>query len=298
MSNSILGMHILADFSLDINYNIGNLPIYVREGHISDFPEHRINSHWNDGLEIIYVHSGSMNIVINGITSALNPTDICIIDVGCVHYIEGIEGADCSYSCYVTSESTFTSLESVSTQYLNPLFHSFHPNASFISSDSPASRDFCKILTTISDYAQKKNPGYELYISGLLNIFIARLYELNPASFTSTATHNSNLDDSMRLILSYIHKNYSHQISTEELCDAGQISRSQCFSLFKKYTGDTPANFILKFRLAAARNQLANTDLSISQIASDCGFTHQSHLTSQFTKYFGVTPLHYRKDHR
>ena len=52
---------------------------------------------------------------------------------------------------------------------------------------------------------------------------------------------------------------------------------------------------IRHLRLAAATQLLANTDLSIGEIASRCGFACTSYLAVLMNKVHGVTPLNYRK---
>lgn len=59
MNTSILDMMIIADYSIDMNYNIRNLPIYVENEHLGMFPQSKTTSHWNEGVEIIQVKEGS-----------------------------------------------------------------------------------------------------------------------------------------------------------------------------------------------------------------------------------------------
>lgn len=198
--------------------------------------------------------------------------------------------------CSSREQSIFSPNDEILRQYLNPLFHSFHPHVAIITTDSDSISVLTELLGKIDLCTQEKHPAYELHIVGLLNILITTLFTHFPVLFIASANHHSKLDASMRHMLSYIHQNYARPIYSEELCAAGQISRTGCFSLFKKYTGDTPSKFILKYRLALARNQLGNPDVSIAQIATNCGFTHQSHLTSHFKDYYGITPHEYRKN--
>lgn len=297
MLDSIYNMNILADYSIDMNYNIAKLPIYVNEESMSDYPDKKTASHWNDGLEIIYITKGNMFIIVNGRKYFVSAGDICIINSRCVHYFSCEDASDCRYHCFIIEESIFITNNEINKKYINPLFHPANPEISIINQTQVCNPTLSSILLRIVYYAKEKQAAYEIYIISLFNIFIAALYESHPMSFNANANHDAVLDISMKNMLQYIYDNYSDSISSYDLCLAGQISRNQCFSLFKKYTGDTPALFILKYRLAIARNQLSNTNTPIAQIAINCGFTHQSHLTCHFTKYYGITPLQYRKNH-
>lgn len=293
MNNSILNMDILADYSIAMNYNIPNLPIYVSKEQLIDFTHLKTAPHWNEGLEIVYIKKGNMYIVENGSKLLVNEGFICIINSGCLHFFESIDNNNCQYICYVFEKTVLSSANSIMHEYINPLFHAYHPDISILNSIENVT--LAALLEKIYFYSIEKQPAYELYISGLLNIFVAELYKSNRVLFNESVHHHSKLDDSMLHMLSYIHQHYNQDITLETLCKAGQISRTGCFTLFKKYTGDTPTKYILKFRLSVARKQLSSTNIPIAQIASNCGFAHQSHFTSHFTQCYGITPLHYRK---
>ena len=67
---------------------------------------------------------------------------------------------------------------------------------------------------------------------------------------------------------------------------------------FKAATGETPHQFVIQRRLMCAKQMLANSAAPIAEIAYDCGFSSQSHMTSTFTKHLSVSPGVYRRQVR
>ena len=71
--------------------------------------------------------------------------------------------------------------------------------------------------------------------------------------------------------------------------------------LFKKETGVTPADYLLKERMALAGQLLSSgisnrfSSYSISQIAEACGFSEPLYFSRVFKKYFGTSPSNYRQ---
>ena len=59
--------------------------------------------------------------------------------------------------------------------------------------------------------------------------------------------------------------------------------------------GTTPDAFVLERRLARARELLARTDLSLSEVAFAMGFADQSHFTRRVRQMVGVSPGRFRK---
>mgnify|MGYP000329186003 CR=1 FL=1 len=64
---------------------------------------------------------------------------------------------------------------------------------------------------------------------------------------------------------------------------------------FKKYTGKTCIQFIKNYRLEKAYNLLKNTDLPVTQISFDVGFSNVSYFCKNFREYCGCSPEQYRK---
>jgi AraC family transcriptional regulator len=79
------------------------------------------------------------------------------------------------------------------------------------------------------------------------------------------------------------------------LCD---MSRSRFIRAFRQTTGMPPHQWVLMQRVNRARDLLATTKMSISEIALQCRFADQSHLTRVFSKVFGKPPGAFRHDVR
>lgn len=295
MSNTIHGMEILSDSSVIQNYNLAELPAYISFEDIQSYPDAKTVPHWNDALEVLNVTSGSMYIIVSGQKHLLREQDICLVNAGCVNYLESNGDNPCKYFIGVADESIFSSTGEITKRYLDPVFHSFHPNFDIIPASSPFNKPLQDVFRKIERLRVDKPIAYDLSIVACCHEFLAIVCNALKETFFLTSSITSKADSTMQDMLSFIHENYSRTIHIEDLCEAGKISRNQCFHLFNKYTGDTPNNYILKFRLNSAKSMLITSDVPLSQIATSCGFAHQSHFTNHFTKYYGITPLQYRK---
>ena len=65
---------------------------------------------------------------------------------------------------------------------------------------------------------------------------------------------------------------------------------------FKKSTGMPPHRWLTQRRLARAKDLLASSDLTLTEIATACGFYDQSYFTRVFAKYEGTSPGRWRSD--
>lgn len=82
--------------------------------------------------------------------------------------------------------------------------------------------------------------------------------------------------------------------SLETLSAQAGLTPSHFCRVFKRATGSTPHQFVMKARLDRARNLLGQSDLSVAQVAEMTGFTSQSHFTRAFRQYAGQTPSGWR----
>ncbi len=98
-------------------------------------------------------------------------------------------------------------------------------------------------------------------------------------------------------IANYVQKHLSEPVDINALAKAMFISRTHLAVKFKKETGMTLTDFILKEKVEEGKRLLRYTDKSISSIAIYLGFSSQSHFTNVFKKYTKFTPNEYRIKH-
>jgi AraC family transcriptional regulator len=66
--------------------------------------------------------------------------------------------------------------------------------------------------------------------------------------------------------------------------------------MFRKSTGETPHQFVLRQRLERAKAMLRAPDARVLDVAVACGFKTQQHFAQVFRDAWGVSPTEYRQD--
>lgn len=108
---------------------------------------------------------------------------------------------------------------------------------------------------------------------------------------------NETIYDSAKIdkVISYLNKNYTRNVSLEEIASFAAMNASAFCRYFKSKTGKTFKNYILEMRIGYACKLLLMEDISISQLSSKCGFETLSHFNKTFKKNTGYVPSQYRK---
>jgi len=87
-------------------------------------------------------------------------------------------------------------------------------------------------------------------------------------------------------------------IDVGEVARSCRVSRGYFISAFGASTGLTPHQWLICSRLHRAQKLLLSTDLSLAEIAQDCGFYDQSHFNRTFSQRTGVPPGKWRRARR
>ena len=98
----------------------------------------------------------------------------------------------------------------------------------------------------------------------------------------------------LRRTLAYIQEHLEHELSLATLAAVAQMSPTHFAHLFKQATGQTPHRYVILCRMEQAKRLLAETDVPLSEIASQIGCADQSHFTALFRQCVSTTPKAYR----
>jgi AraC family transcriptional regulator len=98
--------------------------------------------------------------------------------------------------------------------------------------------------------------------------------------------------------LNLIDENFQDELSLVSLAKETGYSRAHFARMFRTATGVTPYQYVLRRRIDHARYLLNQPKgKRLIDIAADCGFSHQTHLTRVFREHVGMTPGDYRRNH-
>ena len=101
-------------------------------------------------------------------------------------------------------------------------------------------------------------------------------------------------DRRMLQVLDFMQHHCTAPLTLDQLAGQAGVSRFHFTRLFKQKFGVTPHQHLMRLRMKYAKSLLAETDLSIAEIALTCGYQHHGHFSAEFYRQYGVTPAKYR----
>ena len=135
--------------------------------------------------------------------------------------------------------------------------------------------------------------GYEITLRQLLTEVWLGLLELACAE-TEDIHKNKDTAEKMKAMMSYIQDHYTEMIAVDCLARDAHISKKVCFRLFQENLHMSPLEYMREYRLRKACMELIETEKSITEIASDCGFGSSSYFGKLFREHFNCSPVRYR----
>ena len=99
----------------------------------------------------------------------------------------------------------------------------------------------------------------------------------------------------VRSVITYVDANLSASLSCEELARLARLSVSYFARAFKCTFGYSPHVFLMRRRMERAQGLMLKTNAPLAQIALDCGFADQAHLSRLFLQFTGERPASWRR---
>lgn len=253
-------------------------------------PRYKMSYHWHLEYEIIKVLKGTLNIYLNQKEILVKEGDIVIIRDGILH---SAEPEDCTYECIVFNMNMLLKDNFSGMKYIQNLInHNIIINDYFPKSNS----NFNKIISNLFKTIKLREDSFELMTLGLLYQLFSYIYKNKMYSQDYQHTQNdSKKIKQLKKVLEVIEESYSSPLTLEDLSRIICMSPKYFCKFFYEMIHRTPIDYLNYYRIECASYQIVTTDLSITDIAYNCGFNDLSYFIKTFKKYKGITPSKYSK---
>ena len=146
------------------------------------------------------------------------------------------------------------------------------------------------------DSLSSQYEGYEFITQGSLYNFLGIILQ----NKLYTVNNNMSLKTNDKIILFkkvllFIEENYTQTLSLNDLSKVAGMTPKYLCKFFNNMSNKTPIEYLNFYRIEIACEQLLSTDLSVTDIAINCGFNDVSYFIKTFKKYKGITPKQYIK---
>lgn len=265
-----------------------DLPIKITYANIKEYP-----LHWHNAIQIIYVLKGSIKINIDTDSFVLNERDVEIVNI------------DESHRLY-SEEDNKVLIFHIDPYFFEKYYKDINNVFFYTSSleDNSQSReeysDLKDFLSILLCEAVQRNTDYDEEIESIL---VDLLYHLINNFHYLTYEKEELKENSEQLaryhrISKYIFNNYDTNITLQDIAKKEFLSPHYLSHEIKYATGYSFTDLVNQTRVEESVKLLIDTDLSISEISDEIGFSHVRYLNKNFKIYYDCTPLQFRKKNK
>lgn len=287
---------IMRDASEIVRYDEVGIPLSIREGLLSAYPNHMALCHWHEDIEWVYIRSGQMNYYMNGKRVLLNTGEALMVNSRQMHYGYSENGQDCDFIRILCHPKIFITNSVLYQSYIAPVLSNPSLEYLHLKPEFPEDAEALQLLPAILRIKKEHPAAYEIEAAALLSLLWCRLLRSHPMMPNEAAAKPKEPDLLVqRDMVSYIYSHYSESINLDEIAAAGKVCRNKCCQIFHRYLNQSPIDFLNHYRLEVSCHLLNNTKLSIAEICTACGFNHQSYYSKIFLRTYSCSPRDFRK---
>jgi AraC-like DNA-binding protein len=101
--------------------------------------------------------------------------------------------------------------------------------------------------------------------------------------------------DQIDIAIKYITENYNRNITVDEISCNAHLSKYYFIKIFRSFTGSSPYEYLINYRISIAKKELLNSSRKINEIAQITGFNDVNNFIRCFKQIVGTTPLEFRR---
>lgn len=243
-----------------------------------------VQLHCHDEIEILYILNGSLEATFPEGSVMLNEGEAIVINNTTPHgsvYYPGAKIYMCRFNLERFMDKFANSTESFSVMYNVEDFHYFNKEEAEASGLKNQLETFEKLRYKESEFS-----------IGLIYMIIGILKE---QGFIKKIIDSSAGFKAMLPIIEYINEHYDEEIMVKKLAEIFNYDKDYLSRSFKKNVGKTIIEYLNELRISKAKPLLATTNMSITEIAMQLGFSTSTYFIRIFKKYNVLTPSSYRE---
>jgi AraC-like DNA-binding protein/quercetin dioxygenase-like cupin family protein len=247
-----------------------------------------VPAHWHFSVELTFICRGQALYTVNGRRTSIGQGGLILINSGDVH------------DCNINPDSC----EGLTIMFPNKYFASFakSKDAVLFKLDS-RSAGFDKLTRICGElyrfFAQRgEDPYAQIRINSLVNeIAWHLLTSFRWNAFAPLSIVSEKYRKRCNDITDYVDRYFDEPITMKTLMNKFHLSREHLARIFREYMGTTFKKYLVRVRTYHAYKLLTTSDLTVIQIAVDCGFSDSRAFISAFCKAYSITPGKYRREY-
>jgi AraC-like DNA-binding protein len=241
----------------------------------------RVDVHWHDYYELVYVSAGAASHLINGVEHRVSRGSVFLLTPADFHEIRAdSEGPLSCYNVVIDAQ--------LWESRLADFFMSGSEHMPWMMSDQSALEpDFERLWHE----SRADRPGAAIMVHAVLDCIVVEMGRQSPAGLRrgQPSAHEVERHDIKRAVL-YVDRHFRSPLTLAGVAAQAHLSPNYFSGRFRAFTGTSFQRYLQQRRLWFARSLLASTSLGITEICHAAGFNSLSHFGRAYRNWYGESP--------
>ncbi|MDE6397989.1 MAG: AraC family transcriptional regulator [Clostridiales bacterium] len=269
--------HKLGDYATDTIIDFDPKILYIAMYYAEDRDVFLKTPHKHDFAEIAYVAKGECEIMLDDETFPLHENEAVLYSPG-VNHVE-LPADNNNIELYFMAFSNIN---------LNTFLGEGDRGNPPIVNFRKQAQKLTDMFREMTMELKNKQPFHQLYLSNLGNLIILQTLRL------LAPEHTKFISKDCKEIVNYLDSHFCEDINLDELASRIFFSKHYLSHMFKEEMGVSPIKYMIDKRIEESKRLLAETDFSITKIASAVGYPDTLYFSQFFKKKVGLSPNEYR----
>lgn len=273
-----------------------DFPLIIKAVHF--YIDYNLIPNYHDYLEISYVLKGTGSCIIREKKYYVKEGDVLVINNIDLHtWLAGNKTSMYLVSIFFLPELLYKPGDNdFNLDFLSVFFNRgkyFTPRIS----NCKITKKISKLILKIHLNVKKKDKYYKITSKTLLQeviVYLLDYYKEHISSSREIYDQNYKKIVKIRDIFVLLNNSFNQNITLEEAAKTANISPQYFCKVFKKVTGTTFKEYLVKLRVDKAKELLLKNNLSITDIAYQIGFESLSYFYRAFKKFTKMNPTQFR----
>ncbi len=255
--------------------------------------------HDHDFSELAIIVAGTPLHLADSREFRLSPGDVLSLHPGAIHAYDDAEDMEIINLIYDREKLSPPMLDG----WMLPAFRAIYPGEALPHSAAMlkpvvhmGKEQLQQAVMLVSELESELNnpqPGFQL---GALTKFMELTLLFARSTAGNMAVHENRFN--IGSALAYMNRHFAEPVTVEKLAEVSHMSLRSFFRQFRITVGCAPVEYLMQLRLRQAIRLLLQSDASISEIATECGFYDSNFFSKQFRKFYHQSPKQFRLERR
>lgn len=265
----------------------------------NDYP---VQSHWHYYMEVICMYSGKVSVNCDKSNYILEKGDIFIFCPKSIHSIKSIGTEEFKYGVlkFDVSKLAYNLNPGISLRLLFESAAIDDKVSLHFKNEDIADLHLNELFLKCEEEINKKEYGYDLVVHSYLSELLISLVRImkNNGFDTDNAASSTAPTTTLETITEYIDMHSAEKLNIAEVASLCNMSYSYFAKSFHQMYGRSCKDYLEFVRVSKAENLLLYTNMDLTYISLETGFSDCSHLIKTFKKWKGITPKQFRLKHK